>query len=348
MIDWYERSGTLTRDGLFLDCDAIRWGDEWRKRVDTSLASVAFFIPVLTPRYFLSAECRRELQYFARQATNLGVRELVMSLPYVEVPGIHDDNPSDELMVLLKDFHWEDWTELRFAEPTSREYRMAVNRLAARLVEANRTAERAEITGELEAAAGEEPSPDEGPGVLDRMAEGQEVMAPFAETIQQFGEQIQRIGEVMTVAVKEFEEADKRGAGFPGRLAATRRMAQRLDEPVVKLMDLSNRYTSQLHSVDSGTRAIIESMPASVEASPESRGQACEFFGSVRNVAESARGAMAPLKTMIDQLVPMERLSRDLRPRLRTLRRALTLMIEAQEVMEDWLRLIDDSPVRCE
>lgn len=51
---------------LFLDRDAIKWGDDWKNKVDSSLASVAFFIPVLTPRYFKSPECRRELQFFAR------------------------------------------------------------------------------------------------------------------------------------------------------------------------------------------------------------------------------------------------------------------------------------------
>src|SRR6266511_2403370 len=71
---------------LFLDTDSLEWGDEWRPKVDASLSSVAFFIPVLTPRYFQSVECRRELNFFARQATRLGVRELVMPILYVDVP----------------------------------------------------------------------------------------------------------------------------------------------------------------------------------------------------------------------------------------------------------------------
>src|ERR1700741_4459468 len=57
---------------LFLDRDAIQWGEAWRNRIDASLASVVFFIPVLTPRYFMSPECRRELQFFARKS---GIKE---------------------------------------------------------------------------------------------------------------------------------------------------------------------------------------------------------------------------------------------------------------------------------
>jgi TIR domain len=62
---------------LFLDRDDISWGEEWRKRIDESLSSIAFFIAVLTPCYFLSSECRRELQKFARSARDLGIEELV-------------------------------------------------------------------------------------------------------------------------------------------------------------------------------------------------------------------------------------------------------------------------------
>lgn len=36
---------------LFLDRDAIKWGEDWRDKIDSNLASVAFFVPVMTPRY---------------------------------------------------------------------------------------------------------------------------------------------------------------------------------------------------------------------------------------------------------------------------------------------------------
>jgi hypothetical protein len=115
---------------LFLDRDAIQWGERWRDRIDDTLGSVAFFIPVLTPRYFQSAECRRELQFFARRATELGIRELVLPLLYVDVPALDDENPEDELVNLVKTFQRVDWRELRFAAPESEAYRRAVSSLA--------------------------------------------------------------------------------------------------------------------------------------------------------------------------------------------------------------------------
>jgi hypothetical protein len=96
---------------LFLDRDKLDWGDEWRPKVDSSLATVAFFIAVITPRYFKSAECRRELQFFARRAVELGVRELVLPLVYQDFAALHDDEPDDDLVALVRGFQWEDWTD---------------------------------------------------------------------------------------------------------------------------------------------------------------------------------------------------------------------------------------------
>src|ERR1039458_7944513 len=50
---------------LFVDHDSIAWGEEWRTRVDSSLAQTTFFIPIITPRYFMRSECRRQLLDFA-------------------------------------------------------------------------------------------------------------------------------------------------------------------------------------------------------------------------------------------------------------------------------------------
>ncbi len=44
---------------LFLDRDDLHWGDQWREQVAEALSNVAFFIPVVTPRYFQRVESRR-------------------------------------------------------------------------------------------------------------------------------------------------------------------------------------------------------------------------------------------------------------------------------------------------
>jgi hypothetical protein len=49
---------------LFVDRESLAWGDAWRERIDVAIAGTTFFIPILTPRYFESSECRHELLKF--------------------------------------------------------------------------------------------------------------------------------------------------------------------------------------------------------------------------------------------------------------------------------------------
>jgi hypothetical protein len=46
---------------LFVDRESIEWGEAWKERIDTAIAGTTFFIPIITPSYLRSPECRREL-----------------------------------------------------------------------------------------------------------------------------------------------------------------------------------------------------------------------------------------------------------------------------------------------
>jgi hypothetical protein len=330
---------------LFLDRDSLEWGDEWRPKVDASLASIAFFIPVLTPRYFTSAECRRELNFFARRATSLGVRELVMPILYVDVPGLHDEPPADEAMALVKSFQWDVWTELRFASPLSPEYREAVAKLAARLAEANATAERVDVSGAAIALV--EDNADEELGVIDRMAQAEEVMPKWAETVEKIGEEIENIGVLLQAATDDLNRGDQQGKGLAGRLTVLRRMSKELQEPAKRIGNFGEEFARQLNEVDQGFRVMIERAYAEVEADPSSKEAACEFFAMVRSLADSAEEGLGSMKQMIDAISPAEGMSRDLRPALRTMRQGLTLMYEGREVIRSWVGLIEASPLDC-
>ncbi len=120
---------------LFVDKDAIEWGEGWRQKVDSGLTLAAFFVPIMTPRYFQSPQCRRELQYFAKNATRLGGKERVAPIHYVDVPAFGEDSPEDELVALVKTYQWEDWRELRLFDPSAEPYCRAVARLAKQLAD---------------------------------------------------------------------------------------------------------------------------------------------------------------------------------------------------------------------
>ncbi len=336
--------------GLFLDRDAIKWGEDWRNKIDASLALVAYFVPVMTPRYFLSAECRRELHFFARKAAELGIKELVLPLLYVDVPALHDANTSDDLLKLVRTFQWEDWRELRFADATTEPYRRAIAQLAARLVDANRRAEMVDISGMAlqEPKTGPDGAEPEAPGFLDRMAIAEETLPKLVATIEAIGRDIQLIGEIMRRAAADIQQRENQAPGFAARLVVVRNVARQLVEPVDRVWSFGNDFASQLHEVDQGFRVIIQRASAEVEQDPGARGTVCAFFDAVRSMSTSAHEGLKSIEGMIDAIDPLEKMSRDLRPVLRRLRQGLTAMVEAREVTDEWVTLIDHSGVKCD
>ena len=334
---------------LFLDRDAIEWGQRWRDMINEALASVAFFIPILTPRYFTSAECRRELQSFARKAIDLGVKDLVLPLLYVNHGPLHEENPEDDLVALVKQFHWQDWRELRFAEVSSEVYRRGVSDLAARLVEANANADRAGMTvASLKAEAAADEGADDTPGVLDRLAGMEEAYPEWQATLESIGQDIQLIGQIMEQATADMEKGDKQGKGFAARLVVTRRVARKLSEPAERLRSSGNDFASQMHDVDEGTRILIALAPEQVAENAEARSEVCDLFHALRELSATAHESLGSVQFMVDEISSLEGMSRDLRPPLRRLKQGLTLMLEAREVTDEWVRLMDETGIDCD
>lgn len=332
---------------LFLDKDDIQWGDQWRKEIDSSLASVAFFIPVMTPRYFMSPECRRELHFFLSRATDLGIKELVLPIHYINVPTLNDETTEDELVKLLRTIQWEDWRELRYSDTSSSEYRRSVARLAEKLVEANKHAEESEVPIPAQLDSAREMSEDDSPGLIDTLADSEEELNKLPETLTSMTQDITQIGEIMREATESIKLADARGKGFAARLIVAKRMASRLNEPTEHIWSLSNVYASQLHSVDSGFRIIIERAPIEIKENPDAKSNFCSFFESVRKISEASIQSLESFQHMITSAGPLERMSRDLRPVLRRLKQGLTVVIESSGVTQEWVRLIEATNLKC-
>jgi len=248
-------------------------------------------------------------------------------------------------MALVKSFQWESWVGLRFADPTSSEYRRAVAKLAGRLAEANALAERADVSAA--AIALSEGDADEEPGVLDLMARAEEAMPQWSETMQEIVQEIDNISTLAQATTAEMAQGDKQGKGFAARLTAARRLAKELQEPAMRIDNLGEQFARQLYEVDRGVRVIIERAPGEVEEDPDSKEAACEFFQSVRLMANSSEEGLGALKGMVDAISPIEGMSRDLRPPLRTLRHGLTLMYEGRDVIRSWVAQMDASPLDC-
>ncbi|MCS6568137.1 toll/interleukin-1 receptor domain-containing protein [Curtobacterium flaccumfaciens pv. flaccumfaciens] len=326
---------------LFLDVDeGIQWGDDWEKKLADSIGKVAFFIPVLTPRYFASASCRAELNTFARTATELGFRNLLLPLLYVDVPGLHDDAPSDPLLSLAKRFQWVDWRDLRFADRASADYRRAISALAERLVAANREAEASTASDDVISRA--EAREDEA-GVLDLLAKMEESFPDLNQTTTEIGEAVEEIGAQTQAASDELQANASAQPSFAKRLIILRSLAANLSGPSSRILRKGQDFARLLLDVDLGVRAIIARAPEE----PESRQDFCEFFTQIRGMVAASERGLGGLESMVESAAPLEGLSKDLRAPLRDMRQGVTAMVEGREVMRKWLTLIDESGIDC-
>ena len=121
---------------LYVDRDDIAWGSNWRGELDRAVRAAGFFVPIITPRYFLSTECRLELDYFQSRAKAAGALKLLLPIYYASVPELdHSEKPADPAMRAIHDIHREDWRAIRFQDPSWPHYREAVNRMAARIAQ---------------------------------------------------------------------------------------------------------------------------------------------------------------------------------------------------------------------
>lgn len=82
----YNQTGDPFR--IFQDRRDIQWGEAWQRRIESSIDSAAFLIPILTPAYFKSPHCRAELARFMRRELQLGISDLIRPVYYITCPDL--------------------------------------------------------------------------------------------------------------------------------------------------------------------------------------------------------------------------------------------------------------------
>ncbi|HEY0453740.1 toll/interleukin-1 receptor domain-containing protein [Actinophytocola sp.] len=319
---------------LFVEREHLRWGEDWKLTIDEALAQATFFIPVVTPTYFRRTECRRELDMFARRAVELGVKDLVLPLLYVDFDDLHADPCEDDLVALVRKFGWENWTSLRFAERRSGDYRRAVAGLAGRLASASAAAEWVQVP---ESGLDEL---DDAPGYLDILARTEEAVPAWRETVAALDAALRDVGMFMQVAVEQQPPTPD----FGDRIAFARRLAGALEGPVGDLQAKANDFLGQLHAVDQGVRIVVERAEREVAEHPEIRDHVLGMTRLLRQFVDGAPPGLADADDLSTVAESIERLSRNLRPVVRNLRKALTLLIDGRDVLASWATLLDRLP----
>jgi hypothetical protein len=325
----------LTGDSIiiFVDSSEIEWGQEWRQVIDGALLRTAFFIPIITPLYLRSEQCRREFVEFVGRASRAHARDLILPILYADTQQVADPDTDDEVARLIRDIQSEDWRSLRLAEETSPDYRSAVNRLANRLVGvAASFAERPIEADEVE-------EPDD-LGVLDQIGIAESNVETWGDLLTSVGQDLTEFGEILTQTTEHLQASDRRGGGARGRLVILNNFAQEISLPVERIQAGGASFSRSAIETDPGVQVLIRRGPA--EAKSDAREQVEEFFGQVKNLSGEAIKVADVLRGFVQSIDGAQSISRVVRSPLRKLRSGLSGIIDGATVLDSWSRLIDE------
>jgi hypothetical protein len=120
---------------IFQDRNDIRWGENWKDRVEEVLDEVTFLIPIVTPNFFQSLVCRLELERFLYREKELWRKGLILPVYYVDTPLLNDParRATDELAQAIADRQYSDWRELRLLDLGSPQVQHEITRLVVQI-----------------------------------------------------------------------------------------------------------------------------------------------------------------------------------------------------------------------
>lgn len=297
----YEEYNLLSGEPLelFVDHDSIAWGEEWRTRVDSSLAQTTFFIPIITPRYFMRSECRRELLEFAAKAKGLGVGELLLPILYVEIENLSAENP-DEAIALVARTQYVDWHKTRLLDSKSRDYRAAANSLARHLLQIARNVAETQFNRELNA----DPEDDGTDGLTDLVTK---IMALLPEWLDAILED--RFNDAQAVATwnqykEQHNKLKKAHAPASAVLSVQMRMAREmlpLAERGQKAARVYLMRTIELDPLVSALARLVSEHPASFPLVMPVRNAIDEAMVGVMKVARHKSQNDTPMEEVLYQ-----------------------------------------------
>ncbi|MDR0849689.1 MAG: toll/interleukin-1 receptor domain-containing protein, partial [Propionibacteriaceae bacterium] len=250
---------------LFIDKKDLQWGDVWEDVIGDNLAKAAFFIPIITPRFFASAACRKELNDFSLKADKLGLGDLILPIYYATYAGLESEESGDSLVASVSSRQWIDWRPLRFSERTSPEYRQKINDLATRLVSANSASERTAIRFSSSGLETESqtllPSNEDetagSDGILDTLAAMEASFPELEKCVERIAAVVSDIGSEAQKATAAMNKPLGGTPTFANRLITARGLANDLAPLAEGLLTEANSFVEALHHIDDGIRIVV-------------------------------------------------------------------------------------------
>lgn len=329
---------------LFLDRDSLGWGDKWNERIANAVNDATFFIPVLTPRYFLSGKCREEFRAFVAKARQLGATERILGLVYIEVPDLTPDS-TDELKRWTAAYQHRSVTHLRWVEPDSLEFLRAANEVAAELARLERAttlvvnamaepvvgytdvARDAELIEDVPAESDRVPEI----GFPDLVVEADDAVPRIAETMAACASALNNLGEITGRYQAPLREAPTANA----KLAVLTRFTDEI-RPVGDVLERgSTDFIGIVEDVDLTLNAVFDWPTERLsESELHLRSELAERVRDLRRKSNSIRGSLRNLRGRLSDIL---RASRVLQSRMGKIDNSILTLADGQAIIERWV-----------
>jgi len=123
---------------IFQDSNDINWGQNWKQRIEESIDETTFFVPILSPRFLKSKNCREELSAFLEREKELHRKDLILPIYYIDNPMMNKPETitDDELAKTIAAHQFVDWRKLKHESFESTEVKKMIEKLAIQIRDA--------------------------------------------------------------------------------------------------------------------------------------------------------------------------------------------------------------------
>lgn len=348
---------TGSRLDLYIDEERLSWGDKWKESIQSGIDGSSFFIPVLSPNYFRSGNCIKELEQYLSKAKRFEAKELLLPLYFSDVQdealGLDLDN---ELINEVLEYQYCDMRRIRFCERGSAEYNKLLNDAVRDLARANQrlflrskeeigeqystelkksaepkrdSARDSTASGTTEIVLAESSDKSEGRQrfLLDDNLEFKEVVDKLSEDLADISECIESIGEI-TNRHSEFMSAEK-NLRPDSALALVARYAAELQPEADEFYQMAVRYFAHTNEAD----LLI---PSVADALKMARTPSDKMDSDFECLIENAKVARVQMMSFRSALGDAKRLSRVLYKPLSSIEKSTTICLTAIETTIDW------------
>lgn len=330
---------------LYIDRESIAWGDNWRKSITSGIIDASFFIPILSPNYFNSGPCRTELTQYMGKAKELGVKELLLPLLFVDISS-ESLGLDTALVSSVLEYQYLDISILRFLERGSGQYIKILNNAAGKLWEANnrlismaeadsRTALNNTGVNPAEIKQIDEPFYDvEGGFFLESLADFQPTLDDMTESTNLINSDIVNIGNCVKQTNELFEKKQHQNQLDPKTALA---LTGQLAEELKPISDLYAEHADKFLDAVNKTERVLTPLVIHWKTSDSQE----DNLASLQNLINATDEARTNVQSFKDSIEPAKRLSRSLFKTMQSIESSTSICLAAMNVVINWQELLD-------